>query len=120
MLLWGDSLAAHYFHGLRKTTDPQAVNIMQATQAACMPTFNAAAQGNAACRSLATQMEAFFAGSKPDLVILAADWLEDARPPRFDGMIADIRQTISKLNGQALPWCCSVLPCSSRPGCRRC
>jgi peptidoglycan/LPS O-acetylase OafA/YrhL len=99
VLLWGDSLAAHYFHGLRKTTDPQAVNIMQATQAACMPTFNAAAQGNAACRSLATQMEAFFAGSKPDLVILAADWLEYARPPRFDGMVADIRQTISKLNG---------------------
>jgi len=98
VLLWGDSLAAHYFHGLRKTTDSQAVNIMQATQAACMPTFNAAAQGNAACRSLATQMEAFFAGSKPDLVILAADWLEYARPPRFDGMIADIRQTISKLN----------------------
>ena len=102
VLLWGDSLAAHYFHGLRKTSDPQAVNIMQATQAACMPTFNAAAQGNAACRSLATQMEAFFAGSKPDLVILAADWLEDARPPRFDGMIADIRQTISKLNSSGI------------------
>ena len=102
VLLWGDSLAAHYFHGLRKTSDPQAVNIMQATQAACMPTFNAAAQGNAACRSLATQMEAFFAGSKPDLVILAADWLEYARPPRFDGMIADIRQTISKLNGSGI------------------
>ena len=38
-LLWGDSLAAHYFHGLRKGTDPQAVNILQATQAACMPTL---------------------------------------------------------------------------------
>jgi len=98
VLLWGDSLAAHYFHGLRKTTDPQAVNIMQATQVACMPTFNAAAQGNAACRSLATQMEAFFAGSKPDLVILSADWLQYAGPPRFDGMVADIRQTISRLN----------------------
>jgi peptidoglycan/LPS O-acetylase OafA/YrhL len=102
VLLWGDSLAAHYFHGLRKTTDPQAVNIMQATHAACMPTFNAAAQGNAACRSLAMQMDAFLAGSKPDLVILAADWLEYARPPRFDGMIADIRQTISKLNGPGI------------------
>jgi hypothetical protein len=97
-LLWGDSLAAHYFHGLRKTTDPQAVNIMQATLAACMPTLNAAAQGNAACRSFAGQMDAFFRDRKPDLVILSADWLEYARPPRFDGMIADIRQTISQLN----------------------
>ncbi len=99
VLLWGDSLAAHYFHGLSKTTDPQAVNVLQATQAACMPTFNAAAQGNASCRSFATQMDAFFGGRKPDLVILSSDWLEYARPPRFDGMIADIRQTISKLTG---------------------
>jgi peptidoglycan/LPS O-acetylase OafA/YrhL len=99
VLLWGDSLAAHYFQGLRKAADRQAVNVMQATQAACMPTFNATAQGNASCRSFATQMDAFFHDRKPDLVILSADWLEYARPPRFDGMIADIRQTIAKLNG---------------------
>jgi peptidoglycan/LPS O-acetylase OafA/YrhL len=98
VLLWGDSLAAHYFDGLRKVTDSHAVNILQATQAACMPTLNAAAQGNALCRNFAGQMEAFFRDRKPNLVILSADWLEYARPPRFDGMIADIRQTIAKLN----------------------
>ncbi len=102
-LLWGDSLAAHYFHGLRKAADAQAVNMMQATQPACMPTFNAEAQGNASCRSFATQMDAFFGGRKPDLIILSADWLEYARPPRFDGMIADVRQTILKLNGLGTP-----------------
>jgi peptidoglycan/LPS O-acetylase OafA/YrhL len=99
VLLWGDSLTAHYFHGLSKSTDPQAVNILQATQAACMPTFNAAAQGTASCRSFASQMDSFFGDHKPDLVILSADWLEYARPPRFDGMIADLKQTIAKLNG---------------------
>jgi peptidoglycan/LPS O-acetylase OafA/YrhL len=97
-LLWGDSLAAHYFHGLRKATDPQSVNILQATQAACMPTLNAAAQGNASCRGFAAQMDGFFRERKPDLVIMSADWLEYARPPRFDGMIADLGQTISRLN----------------------
>ena len=103
MLLWGDSLAAHYFHGLGKTTDPQAVNILQATQAACMPTFNATAQGTASCRSLARQMDAFFRDRKPGLVILSADWLEYARPPRFEGMIADLRQTIARINGSGIP-----------------
>ena len=98
VLLWGDSLAAHYFHGLAGTTDPRLTKILQATQAACMPTFSAAAQGNASCRNFATQMEAFFGAHRPDLVILSADWLEYARPPRFDGMIADLRQTISRLN----------------------
>ena len=98
VLLWGDSLAAHYFHGLSKATDPQTTKILQATQAACMPTFNAAAQFLASCRNAATQMEAFFRDNKPDLVILSGDWLEYARPPRFDGMIADLRGTIARLN----------------------
>ena len=34
---------------------------------------------------------------------MSADWLEYARPPRFDSMIADLRQTISKLDGLGIP-----------------
>jgi peptidoglycan/LPS O-acetylase OafA/YrhL len=97
-LLWGDSLAAHYYSGLLKATDPQKINILQATQAACMPTLNAATQGYAYCRDSAAQMDAFFRNQRPDLVIISADWLEYARPPRFAGMIADLKQTISGLN----------------------
>ena len=99
VLLWGDSLAAHYFHGLSKATDPQALNVLQVTQAACMPTFNAVAQFRVECRAAAAQMEAFLRRHKPDLVILSGDWLEYSRPPRFDGMIADLRSTIEKLTG---------------------
>jgi peptidoglycan/LPS O-acetylase OafA/YrhL len=99
VLLWGDSLAAHYFAGLDQAIDPHAVNLLEATQAACMPTFNAAAQGFPACRDFAGQMERFFRDHKPDIVLLSADWLEYARPPRFAGMIADIRQTVARLNG---------------------
>jgi hypothetical protein len=97
-LLWGDSLAAHYFSGLRRATDPERIRILQATQAACVPTLNATGQGHAYCRSFAEQMDAFFHDRKPDLVIMSADWLEYARPPRFAGMIADLKQTISSLN----------------------
>ena len=87
--------------------------ILQATQAACMPTFNAAAQGNASCRGFAEQMDGFLRNHKPGLVILSADWLEYSRPPQFDGMIADLRQTIAKLKSKACPWCCSAPPCNS-------
>jgi ribosomal protein RSM22 (predicted rRNA methylase) len=48
------------------------------------------------------QMQAFFADRKPDLVIMSADWLEDARPPRFDGMIADLKETIARLNASGI------------------
>jgi len=102
VLLWGDSLAAHYRHGLGTAVDPEAVNILQATHAACMPTLATASQGVATCRQFAARMEAFFAGNRPDLVILSADWGEYARGSRFDGMIADIRQTAARLTGAGM------------------
>ncbi len=102
VLLWGDSLAAHYFYGLSKAVDAGSLAILQATQPTCMPTLNAAAQGTGSCHDLAEQMQAFFGGHKPDLVIMSADWLEDARPPRFDGMIADLRNTIARLNASGI------------------
>jgi SGNH domain (fused to AT3 domains) len=102
VLLWGDSFAAHYFHGLGAAVDPQVVNVLQATQLACMPTLNAVAPGVASCRWFAAQMHSFFGARKPDLVIISADWLEYARPPQFDGMIADLRATISRLNASGI------------------
>jgi peptidoglycan/LPS O-acetylase OafA/YrhL len=102
VLLWGDSLAAHYFQGLSKNTDPQKINILQATRPACMPSLNAAAQGTAYCRDFAAQMAAFFRDHKPELVIMSADWLEYSRPPRFDGVIADVRNTVSQLGASGI------------------
>jgi len=97
VLLWGDSFAAQYAYGLRKTIDPQAVNLLQATEPACMPTLSVSAQGVASCRNLAAQMETYLRDHKPDLVILSADWLEYSRPPRFPSMISDLRKTIQLL-----------------------
>lgn len=97
VLLWGDSLAAHYFHGLTQTLDAQKLHVMQATGAACMPTLNAAAQFLATCRDFDTQMTSYFGDHKPDLVIMSADWLEYKRSST-EAMIADLRTTISTLN----------------------
>jgi peptidoglycan/LPS O-acetylase OafA/YrhL len=102
LLLWGDSYAAQYFPGISKVADAQSVNILQATQAACMPTLAAASQGVASCRDFAARMDAFFKDSKPDQIVISADWLEYARGPRFDGMIADLKQTIEQLTGRGI------------------
>jgi peptidoglycan/LPS O-acetylase OafA/YrhL len=101
-LLWGDSFAAHYFHGLRQIADSHAVSLLQATQPACMPTLNAPAQGNISCRAFAAQMEVYFNSHKPDLVIMSADWLEYGRSSRFDGMIVDLGRTIASLNERGI------------------
>jgi peptidoglycan/LPS O-acetylase OafA/YrhL len=96
VLLWGDSLAAHYLSGLKRSVDPDAVNILEAAQPACMPALNAN-DGLASCRNIATQMAAFFREARPDLVIMSADWLEYMRPPHTEGVIADLRSTIARL-----------------------
>ena len=101
-LLWGDSLAAHYFHGLNGNALPLDATILQATEPACMPTFTVAEHGYPPCRGLAAQMRTYFADHKPDLVILSADWLEYARPPRFEAMIADLKMTIARLNASGI------------------
>jgi SGNH domain-containing protein len=101
--MWGDSFAAHYVHGLAGNVAPEAVNIMQATQPACIPTLNAEVQWPASCRAFAAQMRDYFADHKPDLVVMSADWLEYARTPRFAGMIADLKQTIATLDRAGIP-----------------
>ncbi len=88
--------------GLSEHALPLDANILQVTQPACMPTFEAAAQGYPPCRSVAAQMQAYFGDHKPDLVILSADWLEYARPPRFEEMIADLKATIARLNASGI------------------
>jgi SGNH domain (fused to AT3 domains) len=75
---------------------------MQATQPACMPTLDAAAQGNISCRDFAARMDRFFRDHKPDLVVMAGDWLEYGRGRRFDGMIADLRQAIAALSDEGI------------------
>jgi peptidoglycan/LPS O-acetylase OafA/YrhL len=101
-LLWGDSFAAQYSGGLRGVVETKDAHLLQATQPACMPTLNAARQGDANCRNLATQVEAFFGETRPDLVIMAGDWLEYGRGGRFDGVIADLASTISTLTDKGI------------------
>ena len=102
VLLWGDSFAAHYYHGLAASVDPQRVNILQATRPVCMPTFDAVGQGTAVCRDFDARMQAFLRDHKPDLAILSADWLEYARPPRFAGVIDDLRIVIASLTAAGI------------------
>lgn len=103
VLLWGDSFAAHYYHGLAAHLDPASFNIMQASQPTCMPTFSAETQGVAACRAFAGQMRDYLATARPDLVVMSADWLENARPPRFAGMVRDLRLTLARLSEAGIP-----------------
>jgi hypothetical protein len=94
VLLWGDSLAAHYILGLKARADPATTNLLQATQPACMPTLSEDEHGIASCLQFARQMQEFFRGQHLDVVVIAADWLEYSRRG-FDLIIADLKKSIT-------------------------
>ena len=94
VLLWGDSLAAHYIAGLKAAADPGTIRFLQATQPACMPTLNAGDHGYPLCVGFARQMEEFFQDHHPNVVIISADWLEYSRRG-FDVVIEDLKKSIS-------------------------
>jgi peptidoglycan/LPS O-acetylase OafA/YrhL len=94
VLLWGDSLAAHYILGLKAAADPDTINFMQATQPACMPTLSANEHGVAPCAQFARQMQEFFRDHHPNVVVIAADWPEYFRRG-FDLIIEDLKRSAS-------------------------
>jgi SGNH domain (fused to AT3 domains) len=92
VLLWGDSLAAHYILGLKAAANPDTTNFEQATQPACMPTLNSSKQGIASCVQFARQMQECFLDHHPDVVVIAADWPEYFRRG-FDLIIEDLKSS---------------------------
>jgi peptidoglycan/LPS O-acetylase OafA/YrhL len=96
VLLWGDSLAAHYILGLREAVDPLTTSLMQATQPACMPTLSTDEHGIVSCVEFARQMQDFFSHHRPDVVIISGDWLEYSRRG-FELIIADLKRSIARL-----------------------
>ena len=103
ILLWGDSYAAHYYPGLSRLLDRQTTNLMQATQAGCMPTFKPDPKDKIWCRYFAGVMTPWFETRKPDLVLISSDWIEHGRPAFYDSMIENIRGTIASLSGRGIP-----------------
>lgn len=95
VLLWGDSLAAHYYFGLTAAVDAKRVNIMQATAESCIPALPALARP--LCQAQSNRIAALLTERKPDLVIMSADWTGYARGMGFDVMMGIVRGSIDQL-----------------------
>ncbi len=96
VLLWGDSLAAHYYYGLRATLDPGRVNIMQATAEACIPALPAAPRPSTLCEPLSQRIALLAREQKPDLVIMSADWIGYAHSLGVTAMTDVVRRSIGE------------------------
>lgn len=101
VLLWGDSLAAHYMGGLQSHIDPTRVNILQLTAAGCFPALTVLRGFNEFCRRFTHRAAAFLEETKPDIVIISADWLGYSR--RRDYVTIDeINRTLQSLKNMGI------------------
>lgn len=101
VLLWGDSLAAHYRGGLDAHIDLTRVNILQVNAAACFPALSFLPGFNELCRRFTNDVATFFRTSKPDIVIISADWLGYSRRTDYV-MIDEINRTALKLRDKGI------------------
>jgi peptidoglycan/LPS O-acetylase OafA/YrhL len=102
VLLWGDSLGAQYYQGLRAGTDANKVQILQATAEACFPALTPPPRFNALCRDQANAVANFLRGHKPDLVIISADWRGYAHRSNTDAMMAELNPALTSLAARGI------------------
>ncbi|MEW6769226.1 MAG: acyltransferase family protein [Pseudomonadota bacterium] len=114
VLLWGDSLGAQYYEGLRANADPARVNIMQATAEQCFPSLTPLPRLNPLCRDQANGVGEFLRNNKPDLVIVAADWRGYSRRPDAAAMMADLDPSLRELSARGIPVVVLGLPIQFR------
>ena len=121
VLLWGDSLAAHYFHGLARYNRSASreypagdagglhADLQRGRARQCIMPRLCRADGRLLSRPQARPRHPLggLAGICPSAALRRHD-----RRSQADDCAAQC--------DRASPWCCSALPCSSRAGCRRC
>lgn len=74
VLLWGDSLAAHLYQGLKVIAKKNEFNLIQYTGSACPPIFYTDLE-NPYCKNLNKIILEKILSIKPDIIIMSGNWL---------------------------------------------
>jgi lysophospholipase L1-like esterase len=97
LLVWGDSVAAHYIYGLRKLAPQFDLNILHATSSACAPLFDLDHPGRPNCRAFNDGIRAFIEKNAPDGVALSAVWNVEIAEFGYAKVIEHLRQTMAEI-----------------------
>jgi hypothetical protein len=84
ILIWGDSLGAQLYSGLKAMTDaefPGRFVIAQRTAGSCPPGVETDHSDNGHCDSINASTRDYIAKTRPDSVVLSARWLNTGRAP---------------------------------------
>ncbi len=97
VLLWGDSMAAHYLSGLGALAARDNFNLLQATASSCPPLLGVEIMERPHCRDFNDHIGALIAANPGLVVVLAADW--DLPESRFgdQAFVRALRSTLKKV-----------------------
>jgi len=102
VLLWGDSLMAHYFHGLENVLKPQNVQLLEAAKGACPPIPGTEYLEGRGCVAFNRMIWSLIESSKIDAVVLSGNWLRGV-DQSTDEMIVRLEKTVDRLQRRRLP-----------------
>lgn len=77
LFLWGDSHAAHLYPGLRRYEDEGGYGVLQFTASGCPPIMDVEIAKRPLCKTINEKIIQLIAQTHPDVVLLAANWIED-------------------------------------------
>ncbi len=98
VLLWGDSMAAHYLPGLTDLAPRASFNLLQATASLCPPLFDVDMMERPHCRDFNDRVGALMQANRGLVVLLSADW--PSYDTRFgtETFVRALRATVKRLN----------------------
>ncbi len=98
VVLWGDSMAAHYFPGLTELATRQHFNLLQATASLCPPLFGVDMIERPHCRDFNDRVGALMQDTRGLTVLLSADWPSYETRFGTEAFLGALRATLKRLN----------------------
>ncbi|HEY0233595.1 MAG TPA: acyltransferase family protein, partial [Afipia sp.] len=103
ILMWGDSAAAQYVHGLRATLDANNTNIILTWIGTCFATLDSPAHDTSRCAAMSRAIDNWIQHARPDLVIIGGFWSSYVAKQGFDGMTDSLLRTAAALKARGIP-----------------
>jgi hypothetical protein len=103
LLVWGDSVAAHYVYGLREQAAQSGLHVLHASSSACPPIFDFDRPNRPNCRAFNEGIRSLIAARRPDAVILSAAWTVLIDEFGYDAILASLRRTVLEIARHGVP-----------------
>ena len=98
VLLWGDSMAAHYLPGLAAFAARKDINLLQATASICPPLLGVDMVERPHCRDFNDRVAGLIQSNRTITVLMSGDWDLSERRFGTGAFHESLRATVKRLN----------------------